>query len=336
MLKKLVSLVVSVSCVLAATGVSAATYTGTVSEYVNKKIEVTSYVTAEKGDIITYLAYDEGVIDLETGLDADTIVYIDQKTATSDNQEIQFKYTTNAANAGANVKVGGKVKTPFETNTDSIDPSQVVEVDLGDGVYEEFEITSEPGLGKMVSFNVPKLENKRVTEVYLVLPDDEGGEWLKEVNFYQGSDATKIYMEYSGEIYAEASFKIKVTTAELTADPTIGIIEAGRVADETGAVVAVGKVTGNAVDQGILFATTPDDVAAHNGTYENEGNAFPALGYGTDGLFAVKLTEVKEFPAFAAAEKLYARAYVKVGEGYVYSDYVYEIDLTQDGGAVNE
>lgn len=321
MLKKLVSLVVSVSCVLAATGVSAATYTGTVSEYAGDKIKVTSYVSAEAGDVLTYLAYDRDVTNLDNLNSANT-VYIDQKTAATTG-DTTFSYTTASTHVNAIVKVGGKktVSTDIaDGKAEGISPSQQISVSLngGDAVLGAIPAVDDE-LTSMVPVTVTDLDGQKVTGVKVNGED--------ETNYYQNGNVIYLASTYFQNV---ALVTIEVASAAVEATG-VDVIAGGIVKDvEEEAVAAIGKVDANAAEQGFLFATSLEGVAGNTGLYSAGGNAFPALGSGTDGLFAVKLTDFRVgFPEFEEATGLYARAYVIVNGVYNYSDEYVKINFEE-------
>ncbi len=109
MLKKIVSIVVSATLVLATLGVSAATV-GTTSTFEGDSIKVITTVQgAATGDVYTYLAYKNTVADVAGITDGD-VVYVEEKTSVS-GENVVFEYTTLAANNDAVVLVGGAAST---------------------------------------------------------------------------------------------------------------------------------------------------------------------------------------------------------------------------------
>ncbi len=308
MLKRLVSAVVGVTCIAATVGVSAATPSVATTTVYNgadtSKIKVTSTVQGASGDIYTYLAYNK---DVDTVTSGDQIVYIDQQTATGTT--VTFEYVTDTTDVDAKVKVGGKndsgAFTPYTGTIPAAKTSVNVTVD-GDAVADQnLDLNSAAGddyigisLGKNSGVSAVTIGETAIVDYFV----GNGKVWIKKSDLTSGG-------------------QIAITTTAETAATAAETIGAGCLVDGgIKSVIAMAKVVGAASEYGIAISTSKDFSGA---TY------YPALGKGTDGVFAIKLQDIA---SGNLSGTVYAKAYYGAEESRVFSDKVFEIktDVTEN------
>ncbi|MBE5039518.1 hypothetical protein [Ructibacterium gallinarum] len=321
MFKKVVSLVVGISCAAAAMGVSAVTVS-TSSTYgtdgtINVKTEVGG---VNGGDVLTYLAYAKAVSDLEM-LEGNQIVYIDQQTVPEAETTYNFQYVTDQTDIEANVKVGGIVNDSAITPSDDILTGPVCMVTIN---------------GDTSSVAVPYAESGFVKVAYALSGDitaiSVNGVSLAEDEWFVAADGIWV---------AASKFTDNAATMTITEDSTsaaaidtlaLGYLNADTYeGDAIGrhSVIAAGQIAGYSADYGILFGASEADVTKYTNLFDQGGNAYPALGKGTDGKFTVKLYDFNNATTNPFTGNVaYARTYCKTGENtYVYGS-IYQVDIS--------
>lgn len=308
MLKRLVSAVVGVTCIAATVGVSAATPSVATTTVYNgadtSKIKVTSIVQGASGDIYTYLAYDKSVTTVTQGSE---IVYIDQQTATGTT--VTFEYVTDTTDVDAKVKVGGKNNAgafdPYSGTIPAAKTSVNVTVD-GDAVADQDLDLDSAADDDYVGISLGKTDVVNGVTIGETAIDDyfvgNGKVWIKKSDLIPGGG-------------------IAITTTTETAARAAETIGAGCLVDGgIKSVIAMAKVVGAASEYGIAISTSKDFSGA---TY------YPALGKGTDGVFAIKLQDIA---SGNLSGTVYAKAYYGAEESRVLSDKVFEIktDVTEN------
>ena len=302
MLKRLVSAVVGVTCIAATVGVSAAPSVSTSTVYNGtdkSKITVKSTVLdAATGNIYTYLAYDKSV---DTVTDGDNIVYIDQQTATGTT--VTFTYVTGTADVDAKVKVGGKNSDgAFDPYTGTIPAAKTsvnVTVDNAAAADQDLDLDKAAdddyigiSLGKTDVVNKVTIGETEIDDYFV----GNGKVWIKKSNLTSGK-------------------QIAITTTEEAAATAAETIGAGCLVDNSiKSVIAMAKVVGAASEYGIAVSTSKDFSSI---TY------YPALGKGTDGVFAIKLQDIK---SGNLSGTVYAKAYYGAEGNRKFSDKVFEIN----------
>lgn len=301
MLKRLVSAVVGVTCIAATVGVSAVPSVATSTVYngtEKSKITVKSTVQGASGDIYTYLAYDKSVDTVTSG---DQIVYIDQQTATGTT--VTFTYVTDKTDVDAKVKVGGKndsgAFTPYTGTIPAAKTSVNVTVDGEAAADQDLDLDSA------------------ADDDYVGISLDTTGV-VSGVTI--GGTTIDDYFVGNGKVWIKKSDltsdkQIAITTTEETAATEAVTIGAGCLVDgNIKSVIAMAKVVGAASEYGIVISTSKDFSDA---TY------YPALGKGTDGVFAIKLQDIA---SGNLSGTVYAKAYYGAEENRTFSDKVFEIN----------
>lgn len=309
MLKKVVSLIVGVACLVSMTGVFAASYTGTSTAYVGDKIEVTSYVTGSKGETVTYLVHDAGI---ETDkIISDNIVYIDQYEFTgSETNSAIFKYQTATADIGATLLMGGDV-----TVDDVVPDAAFKVVDTADKVY--WGAAALP-TGAIKAFPLTGLAaGSIVTDVKIGDAD---------VETWYVSDAADKTLYIADAIEGDAAtITITVEETAATAATTLSMTyfdaaSADALDKDTeeevlpASVVVIGEVKGNAAEFGIVLASSAEDLAT--------APKLKALAKNAEGQFAVRVYDD------ALTSEVYAVAYYKDAAGdYYFADNARKITI---------
>lgn len=304
MLKRLVSAVVGVTCIAATVGVSAAPSVATTTVYNGadtSKIKVTSTVqnaSSENGDIYTYLAYDENVTTVTQGSE---IVYIDQKTATGTT--VTFEYVTDTTDVNAKVKVGGKNNAgafdPYSGTIPAAKTSVNVTVDGDAPADQDLDLNSAAdddyigiSLGKNNVVSAVTIGGTAIDDYFV----GNGKVWIKKSDLTSGG-------------------QIAITTTAETAATAAETIGAGCLVDGSiKSVIAMAKVVGGASEYGIAISTSKDF---------NSVTCYPALGKGTDGVFAIKLQDIA---SGGLSGTVYAKAYYGAEGNRAFSDKVFEIN----------
>lgn len=318
--KKVVSLVVGISCAAAAMGVSAVTVSTSSTYGTDGTINVTTEVDqVNGGDVLTYLAYDKSVSDLET-LQGSQIVYIDQQTVPETQTTYRFQYVTDRTDIEANVKVGGIVSDSALTPSDDVLTGPVCMVTINGGPS---------------SVAVPYAESGFVKVAYALSGDitaiSVNGVSLAEDEWFVAADGIWV---------AASKFTDNAATMRITEDSTsaaaidtlaLGYLNADTYeGDAIGrhSVIAAGQITGYSADYGILFGASEAKVEEYTKRFDQGGNAYPALGKGTDGKFTVKLYDFNNATTNPFTGNVaYARTYCQTKDGYVYGD-IYQVSIS--------
>ncbi len=303
MLKRLVSAVVGVTCIAATVGVSAATPNVSTTTVYNgastSKIKVTSTVqNASSGDIYTYLAYDEDVTTVTQG---SQIVYIDQKTA--NGTTVPFEYVTDTTDVDAKVKVGGKNNagafTPYTGTIPAAKTAVNVTVDDSAAADQNLDLDSAAN-DDYIGISLDKNNVVSTVKIGETIINDyfvgNGKVWIKKSDLTSGG-------------------QIAITTTTETAATAAETIGAGCLVDGSiKSVIAMAEVVGSASEYGIAISTSTDFSSA---TY------YPALGKGTNGVFAIKLQDIA---SGGLSGTVYAKAYYGAEGNRTFSDKVFEIN----------
>ncbi len=332
MLKKFISFAVGTACLVSMVGVSAATVNqATTTKYGANGITVTTTVTgAQDGDTLTYLAQDKTVTDTPTDKQ---IVYIDQKVVDTDDETTQkFTYTTSYANIGATVRVGGSAILDGSgiTAANSSIPGIVLKKD--DTALTDITVeATTAGLSGYVKVSAPELS----------------GMVISGLSSASGVAITDGWFTGNGSLYLSTAVAEGNSEINLVVDSTlavgIGTVDMALVKSEDGDSIVVLGYAAGVDDFGIVIGNdttfTADEVKLYTNAEadtEDAGfNAFPALGRGSDQMFAV---EVGGFESFKAADgTLYATTYM-IKDGSYYFGKTFMVDansaVTVTGGKV--
>lgn len=287
MLKKFVGLVVGASMVLTMMGVSAATQAdvATVTSYSGNAdtVKVTTTVAnAVAGTNYTYLVHDADKA-LNEILGAN-IVHIDQQKPETDGT-ITFAYETASKNVGASVRVGGL--------TDAVATGEV------DGVTKAVALT----LGANAATEALVDIAGAVADDFVLVPFDATGYSVTGVTI---NGVAADYFPAINGVWVKCS-AVNVTgdvavvvAAEQQAATGAVSFGAGYLAADS-AIMAVGQIDGAATEFGIAFSKD-------NATYKN----LSALGAGSKGHYAIKVTNYNAITELADATTVYAKAYCVV------------------------
>lgn len=302
MLKRVISLVVGVACLMSMTGAFAAmTYDATRTEYyADNQIKVTSTVTGELGDTATYLVYNKNLADATAITQGSDIIYVDQYkfTGSETGNKWTFSYVTGNANIGSKIKVGNGATAG--ASAPATIPGIVYPVTVTDGTNtwaENAYTDAAENSWYRIPFATAQSIVKKVTVGSTELTVEQ---WFTAVDALWISDAVTLSKDGN-------TITVEVENAALTAK-TISMAyfasEEASVDGETGAsVVAVGQVTGNCADFGIVIGKTVGDLeeclAAMNtvGASTNSdgliktanASALPSLGKNSEGKFAIRV-----------------------------------------------
>lgn len=332
MLKRVVSSVVSVACLLSATGAFAATnYQATKTEYyANNQIKVTSTISGENGDTATYLVYDKSVTDVSeiTGTD---IVYVDQYkfTGSEENNKWTFSYVTDNSNIGATIKVGNGATSEKNAPTAIPGISYPVTVTCGENTWETTGMTDADETGWVkIPFSTTQSLVEKVTL---------NGTELGVEKWFTGADALWICATWdnnSNKVVVTA--KSAATTVKMDGMTYLAGAETENPDGYTDpSIVAVATVTGSSENVGIILASNKENIQNYvsglsrwNGesaTDEtNKTGIFPALGVNNDGKFAIR---IYDDTVFTADSTWYAVAYYKDSTGIHLSGNCMEITV---------
>lgn len=311
MLKKFVSLAVGTACLFSMVGVSAMSVT-TSTEYRESDIKVETTVSDENLDktMLTYLAF-KG-----EPSDASNIVYVDQIIADSNTET--FSYITQYSNIGSTVKVGGR-----DSEGTALTPN---ESDGSIGEIEGVPVTVDGVLATNVSFTAESNEDGLVKIVYAGIADDvivglqNDGTAVENDDYFIGSNC--IWVK-SSILDTDKTLNVITESVEQDAQTiALGYIPANEftsVTETENSVIAVGKVLGDVDEFGIIYSVDNSFSNYTNYSDIDENTeagdiAFPALGKGTNGLFAVEVFNVNNF--IGTGNTVYAAAYYRVGETY--------------------
>ncbi|MBQ2614383.1 MAG: hypothetical protein IJB80_03520 [Clostridia bacterium] len=314
MLKKVVSLIVGVACLVSMTGVFAASYTGTSTAYVGDKIEVTSYVTSDEADeTVTYLVHRK-TKDETANIVSDDIVYIDQYEFATAGEQKTFKYQTATTDIGATLLMGGDV-TVDDTVPNAkfrvVDASDANKVYWGAAELPKGDIKAFP-LNDLADGNTVTGVKIGETEIGSTDADAE-----TEAVWYVSDSADTLYI--AGATYGEtATITITVEAVAATAATTLSMtyFDAANAEDTDkddanevlpASVVVIGEVKGDAAEFGIVLASSKEGLAS--------ATKLPALAKNADGQFAVRVYDD------ALTSEVYAVVYYKDAAGeYKFAD----------------
>ncbi len=307
MLKKIVSLVVGATLVLATLGVSAATI-ATESVYNTAgDIEVTTTVTGvAKDEVYTYLAYKQAeVADLEDLIGAE-VAYVDEKTVTDEdvaNGEIVFTYVTREDFKGATIAFGG-AGAGTKQKIEVAEPSRSYTVQLNDdGAIVDGTINTD-GVGDtdLVDIDIVDIGNVQVTGVSI------NGEPVND--WFVTTTGIKLPL---GLITDGAEIKVAATTSP---NGIVGVLNAAFIPkdeDVTGekgkydSIIVVARIEGVASEYGIVLSKDADF---------SDYAEFKALGKGSNGMYAVKVNGFDKHDKLKDATTIYAKAYATGFNGY--------------------
>ena len=313
MLKKIVSLVVGATLVLATLGVAAADV-ATTSTYdvANGKIAVETKVTnATAGEVYTYLAYKLGNSGSLENLQNNEVVYVDEKEIETGETETVFGYTTDAANAGAVVLLGNA------TDDTTLDGGKI------EGrVYRNYTIKVGDGEVDDGSIDITGLASGAIVELpaaigsVVVTGVKVGG---TPVDFIAGNESVKVPLSALTE---GAEVVVEVADGAVQAAVTIqsgAYIPAEKAAAEDNtdlsSVLVLAKIEGAASEYGITFGPGYTDYKVYSAK---------ALGVGSDGMYAIRLygfeNTTVDGKAITDGAAVWAKAYATVGGETIYSD----------------
>ncbi len=310
MLKKIVSLVVGATLVLATLGVSAATIE-TVSVYEGDDIAVTTTVTGVvAGEVYTYLAYEQAEGASLENLTGTEVAYVDEKIVTAEdvtNGGIAFTYVTAADFNGATIAFGGAGAGTKDQAIEPADPTvyrnYTVKLADGEAVPDQIDITNAAATD-LVDIAVDGIANVIIEAVTV------GGAAID--GWFETSTGIKVPLNLIPE-NAEI-----VITAKANPYCIVGILNAAFIAKDEDvttnpgvydSIIAVARIEGAAAEYGIEFSKNADF---------SDALQFKALGKGTNGMYAVKVNGFDTKVELAGAEVVYARAYATGFEdGYV-------------------
>lgn len=303
MLKRVVSSVVSVACLLSATGAFAATnYEATKTEYYsNDRIKVTSTISGASGDTATYLVYDKSVTDV-SGITGTNIVYVDQYEfdGTETDGKWTFSYVTANSDIGATIKVGNGATSDTTAPTAIPGISYPITVKCENSEWTTTGTTDADETGWVkIPFG---------TTQSLVKSVSLNGETLEESSWFTGANALWIKEtldatsnEFAVEVQ-EAASNVKMNgmtyiAGEATKNPD-GYTEPS--------IVAVATVTGSSDNVGIILTQDTSKISSFVATWngendtsatntENQIGAFPALGVNSQGQFAIRIYDANTF-----------------------------------------
>lgn len=301
MLKKVVSFIAGVACLVSMTGVFAANCTSTTTTYSGDKIEVTAYVTGNAGETVTYLVHKAASIDAVT---SDDVVYIDQYKFSADKTEAPiFKYQASDAAIGASFVFGGAADNtgtiPDATHKVVDTEGNVLWRDNGfpDGDIKKFTLS---GVNASSAITAVEINGASASDWFV----SDGNEKVLYIADNL-ADVTEITVTMGG-VAANAAETIDMTflSAEEAAD-----------GESNASVVVTGKVAGDAAEFGIILGTSSEELKnVVNGVATNNAQALKALAKNNDGLFAIR---VYDNANFEADDELYAVAYYKDATGAI-------------------
>ena len=328
MLKRVISLVVGVACLMSMTSAFAAmTYDATRTEYyADNQIKVTSTVTGAAGDTATYLVYNKDLADATAITQGSDIIYVDQYkfTGSETGNKWTFSYVTGNANIGSKIKVGNGA-TSGATAPATI-PGIVYPVTVSDGTNtwaENAYTDAAENSWYRIPFAPAQSIVKKVTVGSAELTAEQ---WFTAVDALWISDAVTLSKDGN-------DITVEVEDAALTAK-TISMAyfasENASVDGETGAsVVAVGQVTGNCGDFGIIIGESVEAIKNCLEAMNAEGSAYtganafkpesisasalPSLGKNSEGKFAIRVYDD------GLTGDVYAATYYKGTSGYALS-----------------
>ncbi len=326
MLKKIVSLVVGATLVLATLGVAAANVaTTSVYDAVNGKIAVETTVTdANAGEVYTYLAYKLGNGGSLENLQNSEVVYVDEKVIATGETSTTFAYTTDIANDAAVVVLGNPT-------TDATIPGGVIEE--GRTIWN-YTIAVGEGVAAPAELDVTDLEETAIVDIpaavgsSIVTGVKVDGE---AVDFIATNAGVKVSLEDLSDgaaIVVEISTGVQQTVVSILDGSYIPAGNAATEDTEVGvgqysSVLALAQIEGAADVYGIEFGPNKDNYVF----------AAKALGQGSDGLYAIRIygfeDENNEIQIATPGVAVFARAYAEVDGQTIYSDEICRIGLDE-------
>ena len=342
MLKRVVSLIVGVCCLLTMTGAFAAmTYTGTTTEYVegtnNEKIQVTSYVTGAAGDVATYLVYGNEVGEDTLANDGSNIVYVDQyKFASAGTWTIS--YQTASTNVGADIKLASTITPEGIPATELPAAAVPVSITVTDGTTTYNTLIAQP-TAQYGWYEIPYATTAGIVSAVEV--DDvavAAGKWMTGVN--------ALYLAGDVVIEDDSVIKITLATGSATAShKSMTWLAADKASDAEGegleSIVMVGNVTGGNIQEfGVLLASSLEDLDAFISTLNTAWTAgqttgtnaqkLPALGMGDEGDFGIRVYDELGFSG-----TYYALTYCYDGTNLVVADLYSCLDFTSSASVID-
>lgn len=338
MLKKFVSLAVGTACLFSMVGVSAVTVQ-TSTAYQASDIKVTTTVSATtdgelNGTTLTYLAHDAGEV-----TEGSQIVYVDQIVADAESET--FEYVTQYSKIGSTVKVGGRTSagTALSVNTGVI-PGVELTVDGVAVTDAVFTVVTEDADGYTADDDLVKITSEAFTGVTGIASMTGSGTTIPEDSYFVGKDC--VWVKYGVlNVSKESGLAI---TLDTTTTPDVATAALGyKMNNDTDgpSAIAVGQALGTVAEYGIVYsADAKIDAApvAYADVTAVGDVAFPALGKGSNGLYAVEVYNVADFVGTLSGNMVYAAAYVKDSSGNYTFGNVFVVDTTKTiaGEAVAE
>ena len=319
MFKKLVCLTLCLGLLAAMTVCASAdiSYVTTTSDVAGEagKISVTSTVTgAAEGDQLTYLAYrDAAPTD-------GTIVYIDQyEVLNADNGQHEFTYKTAETDIGSTVKFGGLTAAgaAMAVNDNNPIPAGVCRVTITNN-------TSTADVARPVSTDTTGFTAITYTTAQTITGVSVGGTALPADDWFTADGA--IWVKNSHMMVEAVALTMTEETAAVSTTVTSkwGLLEAS--GSDGDSIMVIGSVPSGASEYGILItkdSTFNDATFIAEATSESDTveistgiSRFAALGKGSDGSFAVKITNA--LGVTFGTDPYYVRVYALTGSTYTY------------------
>ncbi len=323
MLKKIVSLVVGATLVLATLGVAAADV-ATVSTYntVNNKIAVETTVSnANAGEVYTYLAYKLGEGGSLETLTNSEVVYVDEREIATGETGTKFTYTTDAANDQAVVVLGNPAGgTPIDGGK------------IEGRVYYEYTVAVGEGEAAAATLDVTGLDSAAIVDIPVAgigssIVESVTVNGVAVESFIATNAGIKVPLSAlsDGAVIVVNVSSGAVQTAVTILDGSYIPVDQAAAVDELpySSVLALAKIEGAADEYGITFG--PE--------YTNTG-VYVAKAYaqGTDGLYAIRLygfEEMDEEHKIDNGVAVWARAYAEVDGETIYSEQACRIGLDE-------
>lgn len=333
MFKKFVSLAVGTACLFSMVGVSATMTVTTSTAYQASDIKVTTTVAGTEeemnGTTLTYLAHDaEGITD------GSNIVYVDQIIADATSEK--FEYVTQYSKIGSTVKVGGRTSAGTAIAPTLESEITGVPVKIGEtAINATFTVFADEDLTATDLVKITATELNDIAGIAALTVN--GGTEVASGDYFAGSDCIWVKYGVLNSVAADGALEI---TLDTTADAKVQTASLGYKLNESTedgpSAIAIGYVAGNVDEYGIVFSSdatiSANALTAYEGVTEAGVDvAFPALGKGTDGLYAVEVYNVDEF-AGTLGEDIYAAAYIKIGETYTIGK-IFKVATSGNGSA---
>lgn len=312
----------------------AANYTSsTVYDAAKSEYTTTTNVTDAGTDEVAYLVTKANA----TGVDENSIVFIDQKQAVDGN--VEFTFTFNAVDVAkfkdADIKVGTTstaasnvtVTNPGTDNKVVVPNTDITVTYSVDGeggrVLAVTSETNEVGAEQLVAEGKATASNQLS---FVVAPDM--GYKLATVNNEAAAplNSDGLYTVSVSETAKNFVFKFEEDTTETTPTVTLNQLEnAVEITDAKNSVMSYAGASLNSKGAGMYFAATADALGATNEAALKAGHLpkgvahVAALKIGSDGKYAIRLAETfdAEYTKDNAfiSETMYARAYVEDANG---------------------